>query len=263
VTVMNRRILKTSWVAASVLALAWPALSAEPARPMLTGMWDYVGRVGVNAQMATPPGTPAIMAMNAKRRAAADKGVVRNVANLLCLPTGFPQMMNWKSPIEILESPGRVTVLSEHDPGNDEPRTIYLDRKAMPENTAPSWNGYSVGRWEGKTLVVRTENFNDRATLFEAMPRTPNTKITERLTLAEGGKVLLDEMTIVDPAILTKPWIVTLRYARMPAGTERLEAVCEPDLEALRTTDLKAIKDIDPEAARLLDPNNGYNPGGK
>ena len=37
-----------------------------------------------------------------------------------------------------------------------------MDRKAMPENTAPSWNGYSVGRWDGKALVVKTENFNDR-----------------------------------------------------------------------------------------------------
>jgi hypothetical protein len=262
---MNRPVLKTCLVAAAVLALAGPRLSAEPARTdlKLTGMWDYVGRVGVNAKMAAPPGTPQVMTLIAKRRAEADKGVVRNIANLLCLPTGFPQLMNWKSPIEILESPGRVTILTEHDPGNDEPRTVYLDRKTMPANTAPSWNGYSVGHWEGKALVIHTENFNERASLFEAVPRTPGTKVTERLTLAEGGKVMLDEMTIVDPAILTKPWLVTLRYARMPAGTERLEAVCEPDLEALRMTDLKAVKDIDPETARLLDPRNGYNPGGR
>ena len=95
------------------------------------------------------------------------------------------------------------------------------------------------------------------------MPRTPDAKITERMTPAEHGKVMLDEMTIVDPAVLIWPRVVTLRYKRMPAGTERLEAVCEPDLEALRTTDLKAIRDIDPEAARLLDPSNGYNPGGR
>ena len=261
---MNRPALNSCLVAA-VFGLASPALPATPTpgRPAIGGMWDYVGRVGVNAKMESPPGTPQVLAMMAKRRAAADTGVVRNIANLLCLPTGFPQLMNWKSPIEILESRGRVTILTEHDPGNDEPRTIYLDRKAMPADTAPSWNGYSVGHWEGKALVVQTENFNERASLFQAVPRTPNTKITERLTLAEGGKVLLDEMTIVDPAILTKPWLVTLRYARMPAGTERLEAVCEPDLEALRMTDLKAIKDIDPEAARLLDPKNGYNPGGR
>jgi hypothetical protein len=257
---MNRRALKMCLVITAAVGFASPALSAEP---VLTGMWDYVGRVGVNAKMSAPPGTPEVMALVAKRRAEADKGVVRNIANLLCLPTGFPQMMNWKSPIEILESAGRVTILTEHDPGNDEPRTIYLDRKAMPADTAPSWNGYSVGHWEGKTLVIQTENFNERAGLFQSVPRTPNTKITERLTMAEGGQVLLDEMTIVDPAILTKSWQVTLRYARMPAGTERLEAVCEPDLEALRMTDLKAIAGFDGEAARLLDPASGYNPGGR
>jgi hypothetical protein len=181
---------------------------------------------------------------------------------MLCLPTGFPVLMQWKSPIEILESPGRVTVISEHDPGNDEPRTIYLN-KQPPADLAPAWNGYSTGVWSGKTLVVTTIGLNDRAPLLGGVPRTEKTKIVERFTLQKGGKELEDQLTMTDPTVLTAPWVVTLRYARMPADSERLEAVCEPDLGALKTTDLAALKGLDPDADRLLDPALQYNPGSK
>ena len=63
-----------------------------------------------------------------------------------------------------------------------------------------------------------------------------------------------------DP-ILTKRWVVGFRYTRMPLGTERLEAVCEPDLLALKALDLPSLKDTDVEAARLLDPSLQYNAG--
>ena len=92
---------------------------------------------------------------------------------------------------------------------------------------------------------------------------TDKTKIVERFTLSKGGKELQDQLTITDPTVLTGPWVVTLRYARMPADSERLEAVCEPDLDALKATDLVALKGLDPDAARLLDPARSYNPGSR
>ena len=236
--------------------------AATPARG-LPGMWDYKGRVCVNGAMQAPPVVPAVKAVLDKRRASRDKGFVRTVGNLLCLPTGFPTLMQWKSPIEILESPGRVTVISEHDPGNDEPRTIYLNKTAAPADLAPSWNGYSTGRWEKGVLVVTTVGLNGRAPLFGGVPRTDKTKVVERFTLGKGGKELLDQLTIADPQVLTAPWVVTLRYERMPADTERLEAVCEPDLDALKVSDLAALKDMDPDAARLLDPTAQYNAGSR
>lgn len=252
-------------IAVALLAGAVSPASAAPAkaaRPSLTGMWDYQGRVEAAKTIPPPPVTAATQALLDRKSVAREGGYVRNVANMLCLPTGFPQMMQWKSPIEILESPGRVTVVSEHDPGNDEPRTIYLNRR-MPAQIDPSWNGYSVGRWEGPVLVVETVGLNGRGLLFQAVPKTETARFTERLRLADGGKTLIDEMTITDPAVLTRPWVVTLKYNRMPADTERLEAVCEPDLEALKETDLKSLKDVDTEAARLLDPEQQYNAAGR
>ena len=242
-----------------LFAVLIPAVAA--AEPDITGFWDYRGRVEDARDRTPPPVTPSVAALMAKRAKARAGGYVREVGNILCLPTGFPALMRWKSPIEVLQTRGHVTVLSEHDPGNDEPRTIYLDR-SMPKDPDPSWNGYSVGKWEGDVLVVHTEGLNDRASVF-GLPRGPTTKITEHLSLESGGKVLVDAVTVEDPKILTRPWTVTLTYDRMPEDTERLEAVCEPDLEALKAIDLNAIKDIDDEAARLVDPNRAYNPGGK
>lgn len=247
---------------AALTAVAFAAAAqAAPAVPDITGSWDFRGRVEANRDANPPPATPEVAALLAKKRAAGQAGYVRNVANILCLPTGFPAMMQWKSPIEILQTKGKVTVLSEHDPGNDEPRTIYLNR-AMPDEPDASWNGYSVGKWEGGVLVVETRGFNDRSSVF-GLPRGASTKTTERIHLEDGGKTLIDAVTVEDPKTLTKPWTVTLKYDRMPEDTERYEAVCEPDLEALKAVDLAAVKDFDVEAARLLDPELAYNPGAR
>jgi len=70
-------------------------------------------------------------------------------------------------------------------------------------------------------------------------------------------------MTIDDPDVLTAPWVRALTYKRMPSDTERLEAVCEPDLEALGSLDWNKYKDVDEEAARMVDPALRYNPGAR
>ena len=249
-------------VLAAASALLVHGAASAAATPSITGMWDYQGRVQGASRVAPPPVTPAIRALLDRKRAARPKDVTRSVSNMLCLPTGFPQMMMWKSPIEILESPGRVSVLSEHDPGNDEPRTIYLNR-AMPAAPDPSWNGYSIGKWEKGDLVVTTIGLNDRGNLPGGVPRTPTAKIVEHFHLLDGGKTLTDTLTITDQAVLTAPYSVTLRYTRMPIDSERYEAVCEPDLDALKLVDLKKASQYDDEAARLLDPNQQYNPGSR
>ena len=250
--------MKASLVLAFSL-LAGAASAAAPTHPSLAGMWDYQGRIDVKQQIPPPPLTPEGEKLMARKNAIRQGGFVRNVANILCLPTGVPQLMQWKSPLEILDSVDRVTILTEHDPGNDEPRTIYLNKKA-PAEPDPSWNGYSVGHWQGATFVVETSGFNDRGLLLQNVPRSASAKFVERFHLTDGGKTLIDEMTITDP-ILTKPWTVGFRYSRLPLGTERLEAVCEPDLLALKALDLQSLKETDVEAARLLDPALQYNAG--
>lgn len=230
----------------------------------LSGVWQY-DRDKASADKSVPPVTPAIAELLVKKRAARQAGYVREVQNLKCLPTGMPLLMQWISPIYIFQDYHRVAIITEDDPGNDQPRTIYLDQKAHPpaDTIFPSYNGHSIGHWEGPELVVDTVGFNERAILFGGVPRTPKTHIVERFAVSADNQVMTDTLTITDPDVLTKPWIKVLSYNRMPADTERLEAVCEPDLEALATFDWAKYKDVDEEAARMADPALRYNPGAR
>jgi hypothetical protein len=230
----------------------------------LSGVWQY-DRDKAALDKSTPPVTPKVAELLVKKRAARQAGYVREVQNLKCLPTGMPLLMQWISPIYIFQDYGRVAILTEDDPGNDQPRTIYLNQKAHPpaDSIFPSWNGHSIGHWEGPVLVVDTVGFNERAILFGGVPRTTKTHIVEHFAVSADNQTLTDTVTIDDPEVLTGPWTKVLSYKRMPADTERLEAVCEPDLEALQSFDWAKYKDIDEEAARMADPSQRYNPGAK
>ena len=245
-------------------AAALTGAAARAAPKDLSGAWLY-DRDKASLDKSQPPVTPRIAELLARKRAARQAGYVREVQNLKCLPTGMPLMMQWISPIYIYQDYGRVVVLTEDDPGNDQPRTIYLNEKAHPAADAlfPSWVGHSIGHWEGAVLVVDTVGFNERATLFGGVPRTPKTHIVEHFTVSADGQTLSDAMTIDDPEVLTAPWTKVLAYKRMPADTERLEAVCEPDLVALGKLDWNKYKDVDEEAARMVDPALRYNPGAR
>ena len=239
-----------------VLAFAGGAARAAPD---ITGMWQY----DYSHPPAHPPVTPKAAAIIALHRAATEKGYVRELSNMKCLPTGMPQLMVWRSPIEIMESFGRISIITEHDPGPDEPRTIYLNEPVQPNDIDPSWNGHSIGHWDHDVLVVDTVGFNDRARLLGGVPRTEAAHITERFSLSADGQTLTDEMTMQDPQMLAGPWTVSLKFARMPNDSERLEAVCELDLDAIQKLDINAIKAFDIEAQRTSDPSLRYNPGGK
>lgn len=259
----DRRLRLAVAMALAATVSAGPAAAqAKPAD--LSGVWLY--ERDQKAVDKTPPAvTPKIAQLLKAKRAARETGYVREVQNLKCLPTGMPLMMQWISPIYIFQDYGRVAILTEDDPGNDQPRTIYLQEKAHPPADAlfPSWNGHSIGHWEKDELVVDTVGFNERAILFGGVPRTPKTHIVERFKVSPDGQKLDDVMTIEDPDVLTAPWTRTLTYKRMPPDTERLEAVCEPDLEALASFDWNKYKDVDEEAARMVDPALRYNPGAR
>ena len=262
---VNRGRILGRAVAAAVAVVAGAGAQAVQAKPAdLSGVWLYQRDQTVVDR--TPPAvTPKVAALLKAKQAARAAGYVREVQNLKCLPTGMPLLMQWISPIYIFQDYGRVAIITEDDPGNDQPRTIYLQEKAHPgpDTLFPSWNGHSIGHWEKDELVVDTIGFNDRATLFAGVPRTPKTHIVERFKVSSDGQELTDVMTIEDPEVLTAPWVKTLAYKRMPPDTERLEAVCEPDLEALGSFDWNKYKDVDEEAARMVDPALRYNPGAR
>src|SRR6266849_83945 len=104
-------------------------------------------------------------------------------------------------------------------------RQIYMDGRALETDPNPSWMGYSVGHWDGDTLVVVESNgFNDRTWLVGYHPHTEALRITERFRRADFGHLQI-AVTYQDPKAYSKAWTVPIR-AQLAADTELLESVC-------------------------------------
>jgi len=191
----------------------------------ISGMW--ILPAGVYDINYGAPFTPAAMAARMARKAAANAGNVLSDDAKRCLPIGMPGLMMNEFAFEILESPGVVAILSEN---SSIPRLIHVGEKTLPDDLMPTWNGHSVGHWEGDLLVVDTTDFNDRIARIPG-GGLPSTKLhlTEHIQLQDNGQGLADTMTFVDPVNLTKPWSHTFRYERLPAGSELWEYPCEVD----------------------------------
>ena len=127
--------------------------------------------------------------------------------------------INWK----IIQTPGMIAVLYE---AYNHYRQIFLDGRPLPKPTQPAYLGYSVGRWEGETLVVETTGFNDVGWLDDGgHPQTEALHVTERFRRLDFGHMDL-QLTIDDPKAYTKPWGPTLRLNFQP-DDELMESICE------------------------------------
>jgi hypothetical protein len=133
-----------------------------------------------------------------------------------CLPHGMPSwMLITHNAMEILVTPGRITMLGEGD-GN-RMRRIYTDGRAHPEDPDLTIHGHSIGRWDGDTLVVDTVGIISQAyiALSEAVgiPNNGGMHVVERLRLADADTLAV-ELTITAPAVLTAPWTTTRLFVR-------------------------------------------------
>jgi hypothetical protein len=96
----------------------------------------------------------------------------------------------------------------------------------------PAWTGYSVGRWDGDTLVVDTTGFNGKLWLDQVgHPSTEALHVTERFTRKNLGEMEL-RVTIDDPKAYTKPWDVKLAWTLVP-DTDLIESICEENSKDL------------------------------
>jgi hypothetical protein len=140
-----------------------------------------------------------------------------------CLPVSVP-FHDFFDLNRIVQTPGLIVLLFESP--NSPHRTVFTDGRDLPKDPNPTWLGYSIGRWEGDTLVVTTAGFNDRGWLDSAgHPQTESLRVTERLRRRDVGHMDF-EITIDDPKVFTKPF--TVKTERMLApDTEILEDVCE------------------------------------
>ncbi len=139
-----------------------------------------------------------------------------------CIPDGMPAMMMAMFPLEVLETPGQVTVIEE---AFNQVRRVYLGDKLMaPQDAEPRFWGHSAGHWEGDTLVVDTVGVKDYVR-FRNVPHSNMMRIHERIRLV-APNFMEDRVTVTDPEYLTAPWKWTWMYRRWP-GYKIQEYVCE------------------------------------
>lgn len=205
----------------------WQALAQLPD---WSGVWTPVVMDQVAQETSNPPPwTPDVAQQMAFLRKEDEEG--RPLGLLVgCLPHGMPSwMLITHNAMEILFTPGRVTMLGEGD-GN-RMRRIYTDGRAHPEDPDLTFHGHSIGRWEGGTLLVDTVGLLPQAWLAisEAVgvPNNGDIHISERIRLVAPDR-LEDELTITAPKILSRPWKTTRKFVRQRARKyDIVEGVCQ------------------------------------
>jgi hypothetical protein len=139
-----------------------------------------------------------------------------------CLPTGVPMVEIAPAPYKIIQGPGMTVMLYERDTTF---RQVYTDGRKLPGDPSPAWMGYSVGKWDGDSLVVDTVGLNDRSWL-DARGHTHSDALhlTERFRRLDFGHMEV-QMTVDDPKTYTKPFTIKLKQRLLP-DTDLLESFC-------------------------------------
>ncbi len=141
---------------------------------------------------------------------------------LNCLPDGVPHGDLLPEPFKIMHTPGVIVMLYEVETTF---RQIFMDGRKLPADMSPTWQGYSVGRWDGDTLVIDSAGFNDRSWLdARGTPRSTDMRIEERFRRRDYGHMDLT-ITITDPQIFTKPISFSVVEELLP-DTDLLEHYC-------------------------------------
>ena len=162
----------------------------------------------------------------------------RDNPDAMCMPMGFLQFHQQPQPRMIVQTPKMIIIEYEANYGI---RHIYLDGRKLPAQGEPQpwWYGYSVGRWEGDTLVVETNNLRgaedgpyDGWMDVNGSPYSQQAKFTERFTRKSYAQLQID-LTIDDPKAYTKPWTVRVDQRIVPDG-ELIEFVCNENQQFRR-----------------------------
>jgi hypothetical protein len=168
-----------------------------------------------------PNERPLTPAGDARLRANLVPGVAAPA--LICLPEGVPHGIMQPQPFKIFQMPNVIVVLFEVGTTF---RQIFMDGRKFPPDPSPSWQGYSVGRWEGDTLVVDTIGFNDRSWLDRrGTPHSEKMRVEERFRRRDFGHMDLT-VTVTDPETFTRPITFSVVADLLP-DTDVFEHYCQ------------------------------------
>ena len=147
---------------------------------------------------------------------------LRDNPMIRCLPAGLPRLDAYSHPYKIVQTPDLIVVLYESQTLF---RQIFLDGRAHPSDPEPTWLGYSVGKWDGDTLVVETIGFNDQTWLDGfGHPHSDAMKLTERFRRRNIGHMDI-EVTIDDPKAYTQR-ITYVQPQELVADGDLIEYIC-------------------------------------
>jgi len=201
--------------------LAAAAPRTSDGKPELSGLWRLGVEIGVGANITADlsPGDIQSWAATLSRERLGNFG--KDDPEITgCLPGG-PRHITRAGLAKIVQTPSVIVILYE----DLAYRQIFLDGRQLPQDPNPNWMGFSVGHWEGDTLVVESAGFNDRTWLdFAGHPHTEALRMTERYRRRDFGHMDL-QVTLNDPQAYARPWTVSAG-GTLAADTELLEYVC-------------------------------------
>lgn len=201
--------------------LTAPAPRGPDGRPDLSGLWRIDAGTGYNvnivADLAPTEILPWAQALYRQRVASFSKD--DPVAQ--CLPRGPRAIFNGGGIVRFVHTPALLAMLFEEL----NYRQVFMDGRALETDPNPSWMGYSVGRWDGDTLVVESNGFNERSWLDDAgHPHTESLRTTERFRRRDFGHIDV-QVTFTDFKAYARPWTISF-VANFVADTAPLEYVC-------------------------------------
>jgi hypothetical protein len=181
--------------------------------PDWSGVWEldwHGGNLAKTAMPSLPKLTPEYAARLEKYRAGQQEGQNLQTDTANCDPPGMPQIMTQPYPVEFLFTPGKVTVAIE---AYSQMRRIFVDGRKHQEDPDPTYQGDSIGHWEGDTLVVDSIGFIPNSYIAPGVHHSDEMRIEEHIRRVAPDTMEIRQ-TIVDPKALLEPWTVTRVYKR-------------------------------------------------
>jgi hypothetical protein len=205
--------------------LSAPAPRLPDGKPDFSGVWNsasgYIRDLAKDLKPGDVSFQPQAKAIYDERAAGLHW---KDEPDANCLPQGTPKILVAPAPWRIVQTPGQIFFV--HEAFNFW-RQVFMDGRelAVDENTTPTWFGYSVGKWDGDTLVVETRGFNGKVWLDQlGKVSTEALHVTERFQRKDFGHMQI-QITIDDPKAYTKPWTVNVGATLQP-DSELLEFIC-------------------------------------